>query len=350
MFSKTEDAPAVEPKEPNTMDRRTFLKQGAMAGVAVTPIAGLLASASVADGGHIPPGDAAILQFLAAAELIEEDLWQQYAELSEGNPVYKEMLEGLDEAYPNYIGDATADEHSHHAFINAFLSHRNVQPVNLDRFRTLPSVDVEGANQIGRLTNLRALNVDTSWFWRYRGSGNPDFGDSFPQIATIQGRPSVPTSNSMTDDEIKAAAFTAAFHFPTIEQGGTSLYVNMLTKVSHLDTLKVVASIGPVEAIHFSVFQGSLEEMEAFTAPNGQVFPDLANMEETEDVLPVPCTFFNANFPPCSVVRPISDSKAGAMAAVNALKSSNLFQGQSQQFIRELERLAQRADNARRHL
>ncbi len=67
-------------------DRRTFLKKGAFAagavtaGAALSPPAGLPAF-SEEKGGALPRGDAAILRFLAAAEIIETDLWIQYTEL-----------------------------------------------------------------------------------------------------------------------------------------------------------------------------------------------------------------------------------------------------------------------------
>src|SRR5258708_34029492 len=68
--------------------RRLFLKNGiAAAGVATVGAAGLLAGRGpVADkedekSGKLTKGDAAILRFLAAAEIIETDLWVQYNEL-----------------------------------------------------------------------------------------------------------------------------------------------------------------------------------------------------------------------------------------------------------------------------
>jgi hypothetical protein len=54
------------------------------------------------------------------------------------------------------------DECNHATFINAFLVAAGKTPINLDPFRTLPSVPVEGAENIGRLTNLTNLTVDTS--------------------------------------------------------------------------------------------------------------------------------------------------------------------------------------------
>jgi hypothetical protein len=47
----------------------------------------------------------------------------------------------------------------------------SARAVNLDEFRTLPSSKATGATQIGRLTNLRSLDVDTSWYVRYRSTG-----------------------------------------------------------------------------------------------------------------------------------------------------------------------------------
>src|SRR5271155_3092973 len=67
-----------------TVNRRSLLQKGALAGAA-TVGAGLLGAGKVAFGqsssSGLKKGDVAILQFLAAAELIESDLWIQYAEL-----------------------------------------------------------------------------------------------------------------------------------------------------------------------------------------------------------------------------------------------------------------------------
>src|SRR4051794_36900318 len=62
------------------------------------------------------------------------------------------------------------------------LEAHGADPVDLDKFRTLPSSTATGAQQIGRLTNLMQLTVDTSFWTRYRSdSQNPDFGDNLPQ-------------------------------------------------------------------------------------------------------------------------------------------------------------------------
>src|SRR5690242_14103551 len=76
---------------PDRNSRRSFLGKGLAVGAA-TVGAGLLANglpAFATDrtrrptrlGGGLTRGDVAILRYLAAAELIETDLWQQYNEL-----------------------------------------------------------------------------------------------------------------------------------------------------------------------------------------------------------------------------------------------------------------------------
>src|SRR5258705_4767772 len=76
-------------------NRRLFLKNGiAAAGVATVGAAGLLAGrVPIADkedekSGKLTKGDAAILRFLAAAEIIGTDLWVQYNGL--GGNQYRE--------------------------------------------------------------------------------------------------------------------------------------------------------------------------------------------------------------------------------------------------------------------
>jgi hypothetical protein len=107
-------------------------------------------------------------------------------------------LENLDGDMPQYISDNTDDERSHAAFLNAYLRSQGAMSVNLDRFRTLPSSKATGAKQIGRLTNLKSLNVDTSWYTRYRSTKNPDFGASFPQAVHIQNQPAIPLNDHDT--------------------------------------------------------------------------------------------------------------------------------------------------------
>src|SRR5260221_5689131 len=191
----------------NGVRRRSFLKGIGVAGV-MLPTGGLLAAgvraAGMKDnvaGGGLTAGDAAILRFLAAAEIIETDLWQQYNELggvTGGNPSYMAALSNLDGDMPQYISDNTDDEVSHAAFLNAYLESRGAEKVNLDEFRTLPSTIASGARQVRRLTNLQNLAVDTSFYTRYRSAENPDLVASFAQAVTITHEPGIPRAN--TDD------------------------------------------------------------------------------------------------------------------------------------------------------
>lgn len=192
----------------SSVNRRSFMKTGLAATGAATIGAGLLANdfpilaqdQSRKRSGSLSNGDAAILKFLSAAEIIETDRWQQYNELGgiqdsevpggTGNPPYTIALKVLDGDMDQYIHDNTEDEYTHFTFINAYLVSRGADSVNLDQFRTLPSSKATGAQQIGRLTNLMQLTVDTSWYTKYRSrTGNPDLGDTFPHaVPSLIGR------------------------------------------------------------------------------------------------------------------------------------------------------------------
>ena len=243
----TNDEPTAYPSR--EIRRRSFLKSLGVAGAALSASA-YLGTKAVAEerSGSLTKGDAAILRFLAAAEIIESDLWLQYQELggtqddevsklasklipgypaqpTGGNPVYMQDLLPLDGDMSQYIHDNTEDELTHEVFINAYLKSKGADTVNLDRFRTLPSSKAIGANQFGRLTNLTQLTVDTSWWTRYRSrSKNPDFGDTLapaiPSLAVGQ-HTAIPRTDADTSDAnfIQAVANTAGFHFGFIEQG-----------------------------------------------------------------------------------------------------------------------------------
>src|SRR6202041_1380178 len=158
-------------------------------------------TASSNSSGSLSACDIAILRFLAAAELIEADLWAQYAELggigdnppkevdpNESLNPYQAALSNLDGDGPQYITSNTLDEVPHATFLNAYLESKGAEPVNFDEFRVLQGSQATGALDIGRLTNLMHLNVDTSWFVRYRSATNPDFGATFPQAIEINNR------------------------------------------------------------------------------------------------------------------------------------------------------------------
>src|SRR5205085_3114393 len=262
-FSKHATAP------PSPLPRRTFLRRLGLGAALLTPGAGLLSTASIAraGAGQLTRGDVAILRFLAAAEIIEADLWQQYTELGGQDSKesgYRAALEILDEDQPQYISDNTDDELSHVDFLNSFLSAAGAAPANLDQFRTLPSSQATGAQQIGRITNLMQLTIDTSWWTRYRSTTNPDLGATFPHAVPSLAtglHTAIPRNDAELDDpdnpsdHVKAIAFTAGFHFGFIEQGGTSLYAAMARKVTNLTALEVVLGIGGAEVMHFQTWQ-----------------------------------------------------------------------------------------------
>ncbi len=357
-------------------DRRSFLRTGAIAGTALVTGASLMAQQVAAEteasNRPLTKGDIDILSFLAAAEIIETDLWQQYNELGgiqdsevpggSGSPVYTAALNNLDEDMNQYIHDNTDDEASHRNFINAFLASKGAPPVNLDSFRTLPSSKATGAQQIGRLTNLMQLTVDTSWFTRYRSSThNPDLDPSFvfPQaIPTLNSgqHPAIPRTDAdlAPANHIQAIANTAAFHFASIEQGGSSLYPALAQRVTDLVVLRILLSIGPTETQHFQTWQdkagNAVKDPLAPLTDGSLVFPDLTSAGEDFQpnlIMPEPCPFLSRKFPVCSIIRPVTNFSA--MAAVRGLTASGLFIGQSQAFFAAAIALAQAADAARRN-
>src|SRR5207247_1129632 len=203
-------------------------------------------------------------------------------------------------AMPSYVAQNTPDELSHENFLNAFLAKMHRAPANLEPFRTLPSSPVAPV-QKPRLTNLKHLNVDTSWYLRYRSSGNPDFGDTFGQVVNIVDRPAIPVQDqsSYTDDQMQAIANTAAFHFAMIEQGGASLYDALSLKCSSLLALRIVTSIEGSEVAHFEIWHDQVGNAPPVDSGDGLVFPDL-NQDETtatELVMPAPCKFISEDLP-----------------------------------------------------
>jgi len=233
--------------------------------------------------GHLTRGDAAILRWLAAAEIIESDLWLQYQELAGtqddevamiagqqipgypstqtgGNSPYTNAVSQLDEDMAQYIHDNAEDELTHEAFINAFLISKGGDPVSLDRFRTLASSKATGANQIGRLTTLTQLKVDTTWWTSYRSrTGNPDLGDTFsPAVPSliVGTHPGIPRTDDDLNDPnfLQAIANTAGFHFANIEVGGSSMYPGLAQRVSNVEVLRILLSIGGTEIAHFQTW------------------------------------------------------------------------------------------------
>jgi hypothetical protein len=263
-----------------------------------------------------------------------------------------------------YIHDNTEDEISHMTFLNAYLASKGADPVNLDRFRTLPSSKATGAQQIGRLTNLMQLTVDTSWWTRYRsGTQNPDFGDTFAQAipGLSKGQfPAIPRDDGdlAPAKHIQAIANTAGFHFGYIEQGGSSLYPTLAQGVTNLEVLRILLSIGPVETSHFQTWHDKAGNAVPLTDPtNGLVFPDLnaapfgGQEFQTNLIMPEPTVFLSRTFPAVSIIRPTQIAgSGGAVATIKSFTADGLFIGQSKEFFALLQDLAEQADAARRGL
>ena len=365
-------------------NRRSFLKTGLVAAGAATVSVGLLEHAipAVAQSSGLTAGDAAILQFLAAGELLEADFWTQYNELGgiqdsevsggTGNSIYTERLRSIDPNFPQYIHDNTDDEISHATFINAYLASRGAEPVNLDQFRTLEGSKATGSSGKPRLTNLMQLTIDSSWWTRYRSStNNPDVNPTTFEQAVPDLHNGQYTAIPRTDDDlhphahIQAIANTAAFQMPTVEQGGGSLRIALAQRATDVEVLRLLISMGPIESMHFQTWHEKAGQVRPITDPtNALRFPDLncgvdpntgargaavREMFQTSLIMPEPCPFISTSLPVCSVVRP-SKTTGAATGALKFLTAMGLFIGQSQDFFSYLAELATAADAAQREI
>jgi Ferritin-like domain len=360
---------------PDRLARRSFLRRLGLGAALLVPGAALLSGSSKALAANgrqrLNAGDVAILQLLAAAELIEADLWQQYKELGgvdSPESGYRAGLEILDEDQPQYISDNTADELSHAAFLNAYLRSKGERQVDLGQFANLPPSQVSFVPQTGRLTNLKQLTVDTSWWTRYRSTTNPDFGATFPnavQSLDIGLHTAIPRNdNELGDpnnpsDHVKAVAFTAGFHFGYIEQGGTSLYATLAQKVTSLEVLRILLSIGGSEIMHFQTWQdkaGNATPLTDFDPINNSTvtFIDLTTGQpetlQANLIMPEPCEFIRRGLPACSIIRPTSPGQLDATGVINSFIADGLFRGQPPQFLQLITSLASAADAAEREV
>ncbi len=386
-FSKNENRPFQKDAEKkakprkSSISRRWFLGKSLAIG-AGTIGAGVLAGASATSEILRPlptprtrgltTGDAALLRFAAAAEILEADFWIQYNELGgvqddevpggTGNEAYTGAIEVLDEDMPIYIHDNTDDEITHHTFLNAYLESKGAAPVDLEPFRTLPGSTASGTSGILRLTNLMQLTVDTSWWTRYRiDNHNPDLDPNFtfPQAVPTLGvnqHTAIPRTDADTTDSnfLQAIANTAAFHFATIEQGGNSLYPAMALRATHTEVLRILISIGPTETMHFQTWSDKAGNAPPLTAVDpvtgvSVTFPDLQVDDETLNkslIMPEPCPFLDPSLPICSIIRP-TNTEGIAMGTLQFLTDMGLFIGQSQAFFGLMTQLARDADHAR---
>jgi hypothetical protein len=364
------------------IDRRSFLKTGVSA--AAIAGAGFLDSETLLvenendndRSGRLTRGDAALLRFAAAAEVLETDFWVQYNELGgvqdkevmggSGNPAYTAALAVLDSDMAQYIHDNTDDEFTHQNFLNAYLRSKGAAGADLEQFRTLEGSKASGSSGKARLTNLMQLTLDTSWWTRYRSdSHNPDLDPKFtvPQaIPTLaEGEhTAIPRTDADTADAnfLQAIANTAGFHFPTIEQGGNSLYPALAQWATSVEVLRILISIGPTETMHFQTWADKAGNAPPLTAKDpitgvDVTFPDLNSAPfggetfSTNLIMPEPCPFISRKLPSCSVIRP-TETRGIAIGVVNFLTAMGLFKGQSPAFFEMLHDLARDADSARR--
>jgi len=386
-------------------NRRSFLKNGMVAAGATTMGAALLPTTAAAFGreedDHAPitKDDIAILTFLSALEQVEADLWIQYAELGGATnqglspidlglngqkittglaPAYITGLLVLDGDMPQYIADNTDDEISHHRFLNNYLASKGAKTIDLSQFAILPPSQVTGVPQKGRLTNLKQLTVDTTWWTRYRSAtANPDLGGHFenavPDLAKGQ-HPAIPLndgdlaldSKGNISNHLQAIANTAGFHFAFIEQGGSSLYPALAQKVTSLEVLRILLSIGGSEIMHFQTWHDKAGNATNITDGN-LTFPNLnsgvdpnngatgnnvADMFQTNLIMPEPTVFLNPSLGPVSIVRPTSTQQGGAVASVVSFADDGLFldpaTNKNTGIVDVLMRLAEEADEARR--
>jgi hypothetical protein len=398
------DATSVFNRKSN---RRKFLKNGMLAAGAATVGTGLLPGKLLAfgrdedekdDRGPITKGDIAILTFLSALEQIEEDLWLQYSELggtqdnevsglNGGNSLYTAALSILDGDMAQYIHDNTDDEISHHRFLNNYLVSKGAKKVDLSKFATLPSSKADGARQIGRLTNLTQLTIDTSFWSRYRSITNPDFDPNAPfaqavPSLNVKQHTAIPRSNADTKGStissdntqsitahLQAIAFTAGFHFAFIEQGGSSLYPALAQKVSNLEVLRILLSIGPSETMHFQTWQdkagnalpvsdtdngpggtGATVTFSTLSQAQGETNPESLNGDTLQAnlIMPEPTHFLDPSLGPVAIIRPTSTRLGGAVASVQSFVDDGLFIGQPKQVTNLLFDLANEADQATR--
>ncbi|MBV8097947.1 MAG: hypothetical protein JOZ31_02195 [Verrucomicrobia bacterium] len=395
--------PAPNPLTTRRLRRRSFLRGlGATSALLVPATTALINSAKAQSssqsddsGGKLTAGDASILRFLAAAEIIESDLWEQYWELANGtldfashnpqpgttltatggNAAYINNLLILDGDMPQYILDNTDDEFSHANFLIAYLKSKGANTSDIDllvgpTFRTLTkqangtpiSSTAKGSTQKARLTNLTQLTIDTSFWGRYRtDNANPDLGGTnFAQAVptlNVGKHTAIPRTDAdaANPNLIKAIAFTAGFHFAFIEQGGTSLYPSLAQRVRDPEVLRILLSIGPTETMHFQTWQDKAGNATPLTVSdpinNSTVtFTDLTVPNEVLQanlIMPEPTPFLNTSFPICSIIRP-TETVGAAMGAVKALTADGLFVGQTPEFFQLLADLASDADQAKR--
>jgi len=376
-IGNTQDHPQTQKLEEKSrpykrsISRRSFLGKSLAVGAGTVGAGFFINTRTARASGGLTPGDAALLRFPAALEILEADFWIQYNELAgiqdsevpggSGNPAYHDALAVLDEDMDQYIHDNTEDEITHHQFLNAYLASKGMPTVNLGPFRTLHGSTATGSSGKLRLTNPTKLTLDTSWWTRYRDPNhNPDLDPTFvfPQAVPslhVGRHTAIPRTNADTTNAnfLQAIANTAGFHFATVEQGGNSLYPSLAQRATHEEVIRILISIGPTETMHFQTWQDKAGNAPPLTATDpvtgvSVTFPnlDVSNpLLKKNLIMPEPCPFLSRSLPPCSIIRP-TKTEGAAMGALRFLTAMGLFFGQSQAFFAFMIQLAQAADAA----
>lgn len=317
---------------------------------------------------RLSKSDLAILRFLAVVEQIEKDIWQQYNELggitNGAQNGYQLALQFLDQNSSRQISNDYIDEVSHARFLSEVLKSEGTGPVDLERFRTLRGSTAPGALDIGRLTNLMHLNVDTSWLARYRRANKGESGLPASQTMRVLSSLSIPRSEAdlCEPEHAQEIANAAAFHFGHLACRVFSLYAFFCKMERSVKVLRIILGIGGQEVAHFlgwidiasKVTPSPLFFFDNPQTPiecHGPVLDELGTAPS--HLVSQACKIWSAydgslrtDLPITSVFPSIDDELRGAVATIHCLTQDGIFVGQSDTFMRMLMALANEADIA----
>jgi len=255
--------------------RRSFLRRGFAAAGAGTVGAGLFANGfnvlpafAKERSGGITKGDVAILRLLAAIEIIESDLWQQYNEL--GGIQDSEVPGGSGSAatslpFKYWMGTCPSistiilrmSSATWPSSTRSWLQWAPNQSIWIS-FARCPAAKPPVPSKLDGSPTSCSSRWTPSWWARYRSrTQNPDFGNTFPQAipGLSKGKfPAIPRNDGdlAPNNHHPGHCHTAGFHFGFIEVGGSSLYPTLAQGVTNLEVLRILLSIGPVETSQLS--------------------------------------------------------------------------------------------------
>jgi hypothetical protein len=312
---------------------------------------------------RLAKGEIAVLKFLIALELIENDVWQQYDELGgtaarmQNN--YQSAFQFLNRHASKYITSNAVNEIGHLTFLTTCLESEGVEPTSLEEFRILRGSKATGTQSIDRLTNLMYVNIDASWDIRLRS----DDQRGYPQDFYIAHRPTIPYSDSELADtsHVQALANAAALHFRYIEEGVSSLYTSLSQRVKRAKVLRITLGIGGQEISHFlewvnfaSNVLHKLDDSDTAMANHVVTFPNSEATSRRPSYQTSPRfssrgTSIRRDLPHNAVIRPMNVRFGSAVATIQSFIESGLFRGQSTNFLRTLTTLAEEADAALRN-